>query len=168
MTVKLYRALILSTFFAAIAFAETPHQNAVDALNELLRGQHAAVETYTQALEKLGGYSDADPLFAALLDHKAAAAATIKEITRLGGAATPTSGVWGAWAQAVTGGAKLLGNKAALKVLKEGEEHGIEEYEEILNQGEVASTFKEQTKTNFLPNQKKHIAALDRLMTPLS
>jgi hypothetical protein len=165
MTPKLISTLVFILFCSAVA-AEIPHQRALGGLNELLRGQYAAVETYTQALEKLGVYTDAGPIFEALRDHKAATKATLQEIARLGGVPATSSGVWGTWAQAVTGGAKLLGSNAALKVLKEGEEHGIKEYEEVLQQGDVASTFKDQTLSTFLPNQKKHITELDRLMTP--
>ena len=36
-----------------------------------------------------------------------------------------SSGAWGTFAKAVEGSAKLLGNKAAIRALKTGEEHGV-------------------------------------------
>lgn len=41
------------------------------------------------------------------------------------------SGAWGEWAKLVMGTAKLLGDKAALKALKEGEESGLKEYQDL-------------------------------------
>ena len=41
-------------------------------------------------------------------------------------------------AKAVEGAAKLLGNTAAMKALKEGEERGIKDYEKALHEGNLA------------------------------
>jgi len=64
----------------------------------------------------------------------------------------------------VEGAAKLFGNKAAIKALKEGEEHGIKEYEKALEDDELPPECKALIRTRLLPQTQAHIPVLDRLM----
>lgn len=156
---------IALTVSSATAFADS---RSVDQLNELLRGERSAIETYTQALSKVAADPGAERLRQALQDHQTAVAEISSEITRLGGKPTETSGAWGVWAKTVTGSAKLLGDSAALKALKEGEQHGIKEYQETLDNDNVPATFKSKVQEKFLPQQQAHVATLDSMLDALS
>ena len=98
-------------------------------------------------------------------EHRAAANAIRQHIHQLGGHPDQDSGAWGAWAKAVEGTAKLFGNTAALKALKEGEEHGIKSYEEVLQDDSVPGVCKTAIQTTLLPQARSHISVLDRLMS---
>src|SRR5262245_52104185 len=98
-----------------------------DTLNNLLRGELSAVETYRQALGKVGNEPDAAELRLIASEHREAADMLRRHILSRGGDPPYSAGAWGAWAKAVEGTAKLFGNAAAIKVLKEGEEHGVKE-----------------------------------------
>ena len=104
-------------------------------LNECLRGELSAIETYHQALEKnrkqYGEETRFQQLASMLKDHQEAAMRLRRLIEGLGGTPSNDSGAWGTWSKTVMGAAKLLGDKAALKALKEGEESGIKRYDDI-------------------------------------
>lgn len=136
-----------------------------DALNSLLRGELAATETYQQAMEKAGESSAATQLRQIRDEHRTAANAIRQHIHQLGGHPDQDSGAWGAWAKAVEGTAKLFGNTAAMKALKEGEEHGIHTYEKVLQDDSVPDVCKTAIKTTWLPQARSHVATLDRLMS---
>lgn len=136
----------------------------VEMLNELLKGELSAVETYRQALEKLGEDPNAVQLRVSQTDHQFAVTKLKAAVEEGGGTAATSSGAWGTWAKAVTGTAKLLGDTPALKALKEGEEHGIKEYQEALENANVSDKNKELIRRDLLPKQSEHIAVINRLM----
>src|SRR5438046_1852678 len=103
----------------------TATQCTIDTLNKLLRGEIAATETYQQAMGKVGQEPGADALRQLHDEHRTAANTLRQHVHQHGGKPDQGSGSWGAFAKAVAGTAKLFGNSAALKALKEGEEHGI-------------------------------------------
>ena len=102
--------------------------NSVETLNELLRGEISAVETYRQALEKL----TSSPVRAALEEcwrsHEIRVQKLRQQVERLGGHPDEGSGAWGAFAKLVAGGAKVFGERAAIAALEEGEDHGLRLY----------------------------------------
>src|SRR5688500_4016587 len=104
-------------------------QNTVDQLNSMLRGEIAATETYQQALAKVGAEPGADELRSIHVDHRETANEFRQHVHQHGGKPDQDSGAWGAFAKAVEGSAKVFGDTAALKALKEGEEQGISSYE---------------------------------------
>src|SRR5687767_7460215 len=97
----------------------------VDTLNSLLRGEIAATETYQQALAKIGNEPGGADLRRIHAEHRDTANALRKHVHIFEDKPDQGSGAWGAFAKAVEGVAKLFGNTAALKALKEGEEHGL-------------------------------------------
>jgi hypothetical protein len=104
-------------------------KSSVDKLNEFLRGEMSAVETYQMALDKLEGTSAArDELIVNLKSHQDRVIALQDAIVALGGTPAQSSGPWGAFARLVEGAAKVLGEKAAIDVLEEGEDHGLKDY----------------------------------------
>lgn len=161
-------AVIGTVLLGSLGVDEASANPRIAPLNELLRGEVSAVETYSQALEKLKDEPGAEKLRQALRDHEEAVSDIHEEIVAKGGVPSKDSGAWGVWAKTVTGSAKLLGDKAALKALKEGEEHGVKEYKEILAKDGVSPDFKKKVKEELLPKQQEHIAAIDSIMESIS
>ncbi len=113
--------------------------NSVDTLNELLRGEISAVETYRQALEKLTN----SPVRAELEDCRQSHALRVQklreQVMRLGGRPDESSGAWGTFAKLVAGSAKAFGEKAAIAALEEGEDHGLRLYKGDIDKLDPAS-----------------------------
>lgn len=137
----------------------------IDDLNKLLRDELSAAETYRQALDKMrddygsdGRYQD---LMRMLHDHEQAAGQLRQQILQLGGTPSSDSGAWGTWSNTVMGAARLLGDKAALKALKEGEESGIKDYRSVMDRvpAEVAGMF-----STIVSQEQQHVRQLDRMI----
>lgn len=140
----------------------------LDELQSLLRGELAAVDTYGQAREKISDEPGAADLRRIENEHKEAADILKRHITLHGGQPASSPGAWGTFARAVEGTAKLFGNVAALKALKEGEEHGRNDYERALQDpdfGKECPECRAIVTSTLLPRQREHIATLDRLMS---
>ena len=104
-------------------------------LKRCLRGEISAAETYKMAMDKLrrdDHGAEVERLRALQRRHGVAAQQIRERIVALGGEADDNSGAWGSFARGVQGVADLFGDTAALKSLKEGEEHGLHVYAEIL------------------------------------
>jgi rubrerythrin len=84
------------------------------------------------------------------------------EVRRLGGEADDSSGAWGAWAKTVEGAATIFGDASALKALKEGEEHGLKDYEEALDG--VGDSARALIMTRLIPDQQRHLEILDGMI----
>jgi uncharacterized protein (TIGR02284 family) len=136
-----------------------------DTLNSLLRGELAATETYQQALAKVGDEPGAAELRRIHAEHREAANTLRQHVRHRGGEPDHGSGAWGAFAKAVEGTAKLFGDGAALKALKEGEEHGIKEYEAALKEAELPAECRSLIGTTLLPQTREHVRVLDRHLT---
>jgi len=135
-----------------------------EGLNRLIRGELSAIETYRQALDKMKDAPEATELHAIMVDHRTAAQVLREHVKERGGNPADSSGPWGAWAKLVEGAAQIFGNAAALKALKEGEEHGIKEYERFLEDPNADQECKDLARTQFLPQGRSHISILDRLI----
>lgn len=139
-------------------------EKCIDVCNKLLRGELSAIETYDQALDKIEDGPESARLRTIKADHTKSVSALRANIQRMGGEPDTDSGVWGTFAQAVQGGAKIFGKTAALKALKEGEEHGQNLYEEALNNEDVMPESKDLISNELLPRQIVHINSLDEIM----
>ena len=133
-------------------------------LNDLLQGEIAATETYQQAVDKARNDSRNFRLEAIHAEHRAAANALRMHVREGGGDPVRSSGVWGAFAKTIEGAAKLFGKTAALKALKEGEEHGIRTYEDALEDDSLAPECKSLIESTLLPQTRDHVRVLDELM----
>jgi uncharacterized protein (TIGR02284 family) len=137
-------------------------------VNSLLRGEISATETYNQAMEKFAGQTE-EPELRRLRDAHREAANTLRQHVHTHGDQPATaSGLWGSWAKCVEGTAKLFGKTAALKALKEGEEHGVKQYQSALDDKDLATDCKALIRSKFLPQAQGHIPTLDRLMSAQS
>ena len=135
-----------------------------DNIKDLVKGERAAVETYKQVFEKYGTDATIDQLRTVSADHKKTML-TLEDIAKSKGISfSSDSGAWGSWAKVVTGSAKMLGEKAALKALKEGEEHGLKQYKDALDSDELPIEVRRAIKQDFIPSQQNHINIIDKLM----
>jgi len=142
----------------------TTTEHTVDTLNQLLRGEIAATETYQQALAKVVDEPGAESLRQIHREHREAANTLRQHVHHHGGKPDQDSGAWGAFAKTVTGTAKVFGNAAALKALKEGEEHGIKSYEDALKDQQLPADCQALIRSTLLPQTRAHIPALDRML----
>lgn len=142
----------------------TSAEDANDTLNSLLRGELAAVETYNQALAKFGDAPHSSELKLLKAEHDQAVNILRQHLARRGAMVSEKSGVWGMWAKMIEGAAQLFGKTAALKALKEGEEHGVRDYEEALEDENLDPETRVLIHSNLLPQTRAHIPVLDRLM----
>ena len=140
----------------------------IDRLNSLLRGELAATETYQQAIAKLGIDPHADDLKKLHAEHRAAANTLRQHIHGHSGTPDQDSGTWGSWTKLIEGTAALLGQSAALKALKEGEEHGLKDYESALQDKTMAPECIDLIRTQLLPQTRRHVASLGRMISSIA
>lgn len=139
----------------------------VNRLNSLLRGEISAAETYRNVLVKAASDPD-DGKVTGLLqgiqsEHVRVSQLLRERIIELGGEPADSSGAWGVWAQAVQGTMTLLGGEGGgLRALREGEEHGMNDYENSLN--ELDATTAQMVQNQLLPAQARHIEMLKVLI----
>lgn len=109
------------------------NEQTVNALNELLRGEMSAVESYDKAIPAV---VDEPRVRADLLEcrasHEARAQRIREAVLQVGGEPARDSGPWGLFARSVSGGARALGWKTVVSTLEEGEDHGLKEYKDAL------------------------------------
>lgn len=138
----------------------------LEQLNSLLRGEISAAETYRMAIDNLSpSHPEANAgLLQEIQKEHGRTAQTIRaHIRDLGGEPSDSSGAWGAWATAVQGTLNLFGDVAALKSLKEGEEHGLNDYREAMSSLDAESV--KLIQNQIIPAQERHISVLDQLMS---
>lgn len=143
----------------------------IDDLNSCLRGELAAVETYRQALDKGRSEYSSDPKFQQLekmlRDHEQAATLLQSLIRQKGGTPDTDSGAWGTWANTVMGASRLLGDRAALKALKEGEESGMKQYRSLIDDSDTPADVRDAA-MKLMRNDKEHCTRLDTMMETLA
>lgn len=136
---------------------------ASEVIRELLRGELAAVETYEKALEQ--GF--AEPIGATVRalhsDHVKAVYLLRERLEIYTDQEVTSSGAWGTFATTVEKAANLLGPGPALRVLQEGEQHGIRRYEEALEQPAVDAKTQLLIREQLLPQCRDHAETLTRL-----
>lgn len=141
-------------------------------LNSFLRGEISASETYRMAVDKLAGsdqtvaQSNVGLLREIQEEHSRAAQTLRDRIQELGGEPSDASGAWGAWATTVQGTMNLFGDTSALKGLKEGEEHGLKDYQAGMDDIDPASG--QLVQNQLIPAQQRHITLLNQLMATVS
>ena len=134
-----------------------------DAINSLLRGELAAVESYDQVLSKFVDESNLAALREIRREHFRAVNYWQDRVRAHGGEPVETSGVWGVITAAITGSAKVFGWKAALAALKQGEELGMAEYESAADNDAVAGEWRSRILSEWLPTCRRHVDKLTAL-----
>ena len=147
--------------------ATTDAAGVTEALNSLLRGEISAVQTYEQALSKFE-QTDHKTTLTQIRDEHTKAVSVLREHVRThGGEPSTDSGPWGTFASLVTGAAKVVGPQSVLAALKQGEEHGISQYEKALEADALAGECKTLVRTDLLPRCRKHLTQLDSMIAAL-
>jgi demethoxyubiquinone hydroxylase (CLK1/Coq7/Cat5 family) len=141
-------------------------EQSVDKLNEFLRGEVSAVETYKQALEKLNSSPNRSQLEECRRSHEQRVAKLRDQVTRSGGKPAQGSGAWGAFARLVEGGAKVFGEGAAVAALEEGEDHGLKLYRNDLEKLDVMS--RQLVESDLLPAQEETHRTMSTLKKMMS
>ncbi|WP_320415844.1 DUF2383 domain-containing protein [Methylomonas montana] len=139
----------------------------IQSINSLLQNELSAIETYQQALDKFRkqtALGEMDFLMSTFEDHKAAVFSLRGKIQQLGGTSAQDSGTWGTLAKIVMASANCMGKQTALKVLREGELTGSEEYEKALLDHELPSDIRSLIENKLLPAQQRHMRTLDQLV----
>jgi demethoxyubiquinone hydroxylase (CLK1/Coq7/Cat5 family) len=142
------------------------NQKTVDTLNEFLRGEISAVETYRQAIEKLSGSAHRIQLEEGRRSHELRVTKLQEQIRRLGGEPSQGSGAWGAFAKLVEGGAKVFGEAAAVAALEEGEDRGLKLYRGDLSALDPSS--RQFVQSDLLPAQEQTHRAMSTLKKTIS
>lgn len=139
----------------------------IDALNALLRGEVAAVETYDIILPRFESQASSARLQRIRDEHSEAAAVLRERVRHFGGDPAEGSGLWGKLAAAITGTANVFGPSIALGTLKQGEEFGVGRYEGTLSDPSVDDADKELIRFRLLPRCRHHVDELSRLIEGL-
>jgi hypothetical protein len=127
----------------------TDTKTVVANLNSLLRGEISAVETYDQAIAHLQD-GMIDDLIANRDCHRKRVDLLASNIRSHGGEPDSTSGVWGGFARLVERGASLVGEKAIIAALEEGEDRGLAQYR---NPGNLDPSSIQLIQTVLMPRQ---------------
>lgn len=139
----------------------------IQSINRLLQNELSAAEAYKQSQAKLRketAFGSLDFLMSNFEDHKAAVFCLRGKIQQQGGSAAQDSGAWGSLAKVAMASANLLGQQAVLKVLREGELTGYEEYDKALQDHELPADIRSLIETKLLPAQQRHMRTLDQLL----
>ncbi len=138
----------------------------VSQLNSFLRGELSAVETYQQAIEKTDSSSQVQQILRKCqASHQQRASELSEYIRQLGGTPSTSSGIWGTFAKAVEGTAKVFGEKAAVSALEEGEDHGLKDYRKDLS--DLDPTIRAYVTNRILPQQQRTHDTLSQLQQQL-
>jgi hypothetical protein len=150
--------------------ADAPQWDDIDdteTLNSLLRREISAAETYDLAINKFEGKSAAVELRRIRDEHHAAMSMLRDRVRANGGDPADSSGPWGTFASVVTGTAMALGMKPVLSALRQGEEHGISEYQKAVN-SDVTDGCRRLIEGDLLPKCRQHVTSLQLLSTSLN
>lgn len=133
-------------------------------VEELIRGEFSAVKSIDLILRRIKDSSEMDKLYEIRNDH-------FRAINRLKPFARPgfdkkslSSGPWGLLSTAFSGGASFFGDKVALRALKVGEEHGVSEYKEAVNDKNFSAEVKQIIQNELLPAQERHLQTINNYL----
>ena len=144
--------------------ALNPKTPEIHDLEKILRGEVAAVEAYRQVLENFRDYRHANDLRRIQFEHERAVDFWKDQLRMQEPIVEETSGPWGKIVETFVGAAKLLGDGATLRALKDGEEHGLKEYHELLEQDHLNEESVSFSKSVCLSLQRQHIFTLESLI----
>jgi hypothetical protein len=133
-------------------------------INRILRGELSAINAYKQVLKKITVDPETTRLSDILNDHEEAISYWRNQMNGHNFSVDETTGPWGAVVDSFIATAKLFGTTATLKALKEGEEHGLNEYKDLLEDEDITADHKRHIRDVFIPNQERHIFSLESMI----
>jgi hypothetical protein len=125
----------------------------LEKLDECLRGEMSAVQSYDLALKTLETTEVGGALRQLRDSHDRRVTLIRDRIRSWGAVPSESSGVWGAFARLIQRGADLFGDKAAIAALEEGEDHGLKLYTEDLD--DIDLDTREFIRYELLPDQRR-------------
>jgi len=137
------------------------NQECIETCNELLRGELSAIETYTKAIEKFETGHDISVLDGIRREHRLTVNELRQNILDMGGTPSDDSGLWGDFAKGVQAAANLFGEDSAIASLIRGEKHGVDEYQEAIEDDNTLTECRELMRSAWLPRLKSHIRKLE-------
>lgn len=143
-----------------LEYSTAAPRGAITALNELLRGELSALETYSIALRRRP-LEDVDRSILNNLagDHGLNTRILAREIGELGGVASSDSGTWGrAGLEGATAGRDMV------LALRAGEAHGLEKYRQALDNLDLPNSTRALILRQLVPRQERHLVALDAMI----
>lgn len=135
-------------------------------VSELIRGEMSAVKSIDTVLGKIRDTKDIETLRSLREDHVRA----IDKLKRYAGSdfreneEVRSSGPWGNFTSAFAGGASFFGDKVAIKALKLGEEHGCNEYRELLKNSSISPEVRQVVENELLPQQERHLSTISKYL----
>ncbi len=144
-------------------FHITPKLEAAEALNRILRGEVSAVEAYEQILDQITDDPERSRIETFLSFHKDQVRYWTNQIESKGIDPDTESGPWGLVVKTFVGTAKLFGDSPSIMAMKQGEEHGLSEYRNLLENEYVSTRHKEYVKTEVLPKLELHINSFEAM-----
>jgi demethoxyubiquinone hydroxylase (CLK1/Coq7/Cat5 family) len=143
--------------YATLSDMTDARQTDIERLNAFLRGERAAVETYSQCIDDVTSPAIVTQLRLLGQCHQLRVTALAERIASLGGSPVHSSGLWGHLAKMVQGGAGLLGDSAALAALERGEQLGSGNYNDI---DDLSVETRQFVHDQLIPKQQHSYAAL--------
>ena len=128
------------------------NSTAIGRLNGLLTGELSAVETYERLIAEFASDSPIE-LEECLRSHQMRVQALKVRILDLGGTPSTGGGIWATFVAMFEGGAALFGRKTAFCALAEGENLGVSEYRDVLDDLDAES--RHLLTTRLIPEQLK-------------
>lgn len=154
-----------SEHFNPPTFMNSINEPCIKVCNSLLRGELSAVETYSEAIRKHADSPAARKLREIRDEHLASAQLLRENVLQMDGEPESDSGSWGVFAKGVQGAANLFGADSAVASLQHGEETGLSDYEDALQDDDVIADCKMLIRDRLLPAIERHIFALESLHT---
>jgi hypothetical protein len=133
-------------------------------LDSLLRGEIAAAETYKIAIDRMGDPAGEAELRAIQGDHGEEIRYLYARIVDRGVEPSKHSGPWGSFARLVESAATRIGDKTALRALREGEMRGLSAYQSALRDGALPYDVQMHVEETTVPRLQGHIDVLERMM----
>jgi Domain of unknown function (DUF2383) len=133
-------------------FQSTMGEASIARLQECLRSELSATETYQLALSHVSHVGIHATLQQILASHSARMERLGEHLRWIGAPVTKSSGVWGAFAKLVQTGADLFGDRAAIGTLHAGEDHCLKLYLEAV--GSCDGPTRGLIETYLLPEQR--------------
>lgn len=137
------------------------------ALNSMLRGEMAAVESYNLAIRHTAESPHRMGLTRIRDQHQNCVCALRHWVRDLHVAPSQSSGAWGCFATLVTGAASVVGWKTLVAALKRGEHHGEAVYRTAMGNPDLPDDLRHLIGAQLLPMCSEHIAKLERLLTAI-
>lgn len=133
-------------------------------LERLVRGERSAVAAYGQVLGLAGVAGSRGTVSRLRREHCSAVRVLVRRMHELGGQPPRTAGAWGALAVAIEGGARVLGTRSALRVLRTGEQKGLRDYERAVQRAALTARTHLLIRDRLIPATRRHVSMLEGLI----